>query len=113
MSEPIKLTENERMFLKDYPLLEEVLDGDAVTLGEIRPELLTLVRRVTSVMVKCEKDQSYAAAMISFLDRDGSMEKKALCYPITRVELMNVFNDRTPEKARAFMVNDGIWSEEQ
>jgi hypothetical protein len=64
------------------------------------------------------EDQPYAAAILTFLNRDEHQTKSAMCYPIAKVELLNVFDDRVPEKARKFAVSDlegkhGIWVEEQ
>ncbi len=54
---------------------------------------------------------NYAAATITFLDRDSG-EKKAMTYPITEIELQNVYPDRAPKVAYRFKVNEkGEWIE--
>jgi hypothetical protein len=55
-------------------------------------------------------DKDYAAALVDFLERRGQTEKKTLCYPITKVELMNT-GDLAP--CRTFIVVDGKWVETQ
>jgi len=55
--------------------------------------------------------KNYAMAMIKFLDRESG-EQKAVTYPITEIELYNVYPDRMPEKVREFKANDeGEWVE--
>lgn len=56
---------------------------------------------------------NYASAVIHFLDRDSGLTK-AMTYPITRIELLHIFNDKLPETFKKFRVDDnGHWQEEQ
>lgn len=55
----------------------------------------------------------YAAALITFIDRDERTQRKAILYPIAGLDLLNVFNDRKPETARTFTVSEGKWVEQQ
>ena len=53
----------------------------------------------------------YSSAVVHFLDRDSQEIKKAMMYPITRVELNEVINE-TVVAVRTFIVNDGKCVEE-
>lgn len=58
----------------------------------------------------------YASAMVDFLDRDSQVIKKAMMYPITRIELRNLMSEENPQglPARVFVVDpDGKWLEVQ
>jgi len=53
---------------------------------------------------------TYAAAILDFLDRDTAAVKRSMCYPITRIELHNLGESKP---SRVFLVVDGKWSEQQ
>lgn len=55
---------------------------------------------------------TYLAAQVDFLDRDSGKVNKTMCYPITRIELMNWSDDRGIESAQVFVVKDGKWVQE-
>ena len=53
----------------------------------------------------------YASATVHLLDRDTQTSEKAMVYPVTRVELMEIRGDALVT-SRIFVVNDaGLWVE--
>lgn len=115
MSEP-ELDDIERALLSAFPNLQAIVEGcvsDPTTDWiAVRPELLRLVRMVTGTRMKSAREEPFAAAQVTMMDREGGT-MRAICYPVNRVELLNVFNDRMPERFRAFRVDDDGWMEEQ
>lgn len=58
-------------------------------------------------------EATYSSALVHLLNRDSQTVRKAMMYPITRIEL-NEFDDDSLKVARIFVVNDaGKWVEAQ
>lgn len=55
-------------------------------------------------------EKEYAAAIVNFLERAKQKENTTMCYPITRVELLNI--GTLPGRGRIFVVVDDKWVEQ-
>lgn len=55
-------------------------------------------------------EKEYAAAIVNFLERAEQKENTTMCYPITRVELLNI--GTLPGRGRIFVVVDDKWVEQ-
>jgi hypothetical protein len=63
-----------------------------------------------------EKDKPYLAAIVDYLDRGPQTIKRAIHYPITRIELFSAMSQENPEgkPTRVFIAGeDGFWHETQ